>query len=92
MIRAPVKPPEKSPAEASEDRQFRSAPASTGTAAPAQAVAVAVPAAVVAVPPPRPVTPQLQDAQSRVDGCDVPIADTDATSDEDLPAAEGGVA
>lgn len=27
-----------------------------------------------------------------IDGCDCPIEDTDATQDEDLPAADGGVA
>ena len=36
------------------------------------------------------VTPDPEDDESDVDGCDVPIKD--ATSDEDLPASEGGVA
>lgn len=27
-----------------------------------------------------------------IDGCDCPIEDNDATPDEDLPAADGGVA
>jgi len=26
-----------------------------------------------------------------LDGCDVPVDDDDATSDEDLPPAEGGI-
>ncbi len=37
----------------------------------------------------KPVTPDTEDDES-VDGCDVPIEH--ATADEDLPAAEGGVA
>ena len=38
----------------------------------------------------QPVTPEPEDDESDLDGCDVAIED--ATSDEDLPAAEGGVA
>lgn len=37
----------------------------------------------------KPVIPDTEDDES-VDGCDVPIEH--ATADEDLPAAEGGVA
>lgn len=36
------------------------------------------------------VTPDPEDNESYIDGCDVSVED--ATSDEDLPAAEGGVA
>ena len=35
--------------------------------------------------------PDPEDELSDVDGCDVEITDEDATPDEDLPAAEGGV-
>jgi hypothetical protein len=91
VIRSTVKPHEKSPEEASEDRQFgaASSPAGAPVAPAATPAAQAQPAAS---PPARAVTQQLHDAQSRVDGCDVPIEDRDATPDEDLPAAQGGVA
>jgi hypothetical protein len=36
------------------------------------------------------VTPDAEDAESDVDGCDVPIGEN--TPDEDLPVSEGGVA
>jgi hypothetical protein len=35
--------------------------------------------------------PDSEDTESDVDGCDVPIADDEATPDEDLPITEGGV-
>lgn len=37
-----------------------------------------------------PVTPDPEDDESAIDGCDVEVEDV--TSDEDLPAAEGGIA
>ena len=37
-------------------------------------------------------TPDPEDDESDIDGCDVPIEDRKATADEDLPATEGGVA
>lgn len=37
------------------------------------------------------VTPDPEDDESNLDGCDVPF-DEGKTSDEDLPATEGGVA
>jgi hypothetical protein len=37
-----------------------------------------------------PVTPDPEDDESEIDGCDVEIKEP--TSDEDLPASEGGVA
>lgn len=36
------------------------------------------------------VTPDPEDDESQIDGCDAPIVD--ATPDEDLPLTEGGVA
>lgn len=36
--------------------------------------------------------PDAADAESHVDGCDVPISDADATPDDELPMTEGGVA
>jgi hypothetical protein len=36
------------------------------------------------------VTPEPEDDESNIDGCDAPIED--AMSDEDLPPSEGGVA
>ncbi|MEK6321254.1 MAG: hypothetical protein AABN33_06170 [Acidobacteriota bacterium] len=38
----------------------------------------------------KPVTPNTEDDENDVDGCEVAIENP--TSDEDLPAAEGGVA
>ncbi len=35
------------------------------------------------------VTPEPEDSESDIDGCDVAVEE--ATSDEDLPATEGGV-
>jgi hypothetical protein len=44
-------------------------------------------------PPPRAASvPSPRDAETNIDGCDVPMSDAEATADEDLPAAEGGVA
>ncbi len=40
----------------------------------------------------QPVTPNPEDDESDLDGCDVEVKVEDATTDEDLPAAEGGVA
>lgn len=96
VIRSTVKPHEKSPEEASEDRQL---PTRRPTVMVAGGVGAAggvvggggapagpgVPApAAVGVPPSSP------DPEGALDGCDVAI--TDITPDEDLPAAEGGVA
>ncbi len=91
VIRSTVKPHEKSPEEASEDRQLapRQKPEGPGddserTAGDAGRVQ------------PGPVAPALSDevpastdAEDEIDGCDVRV--TQATSDENLPAAEGGV-
>jgi hypothetical protein len=33
-----------------------------------------------------------EENEDDIDGCDVPIRDQEATPDEDLPVAEGGVA
>jgi len=35
---------------------------------------------------------KVPDPEDDIDGCDCPIEETDATPDEDLPAAVGGVA
>lgn len=36
--------------------------------------------------------PDLEDTEDDIDGCDCPIEEADATPDENLPAAVGGVA
>lgn len=36
--------------------------------------------------------PDAADAESDIDGCDVPITEADATPDDELPLTEGGVA
>lgn len=85
VIRSTVKPHEKSPEEASEDRQFPTQrTAETMGAGQGGAVAGASPL------PPGKNTLSLTDDESGIDGCDVDIVNV--TSDEDLPAAEGGVA
>lgn len=92
VIRSTVKPHEKSPEEASEDRQLKPSPAPA--VAPAAPAAPSAPATVVvaeAAPPPTPET-NIRDAESNLDGCDVETDNEDLTPDEDLPRAEGGVA
>ena len=84
VIRSTVKPHEKSPEESSEDRQKPPAPA----AAPPTAQAPPAPP-VPPAPPPAQAEPKPDE---EVDGCDVEPAEESATSDEELPAAEGGVA
>jgi len=96
VIRSTVKPHEKSPEEGSEDRQIGKeqlpVPASTSTAnkspsAPVTEPVLARTQASASATAPRPKTVGLPDA---IDGCDVDILNF--TADEDLPAAEGGVA
>jgi hypothetical protein len=84
VIRSTVKPHEKSQEESSEDRQ-------TGAGTPR--VAGAPPTIVHIMPPPASMpTPSVEPedtADSHEDGCDVEV--TDATPDNQLPAAQGGV-
>lgn len=35
--------------------------------------------------------PATEETESEIDGCDCPFEEADATPDEDLPAAVGGV-
>jgi hypothetical protein len=96
VIRATVKPHEKSPEEGSEDRQL---PAPKPADAPehrwvayggveqprwegTRIEAAPIPPGIPPVAPP--------DAESALDGCDVAIAGM--TADDELPVAEGGVA
>ncbi len=84
-IRSTIKPKEKSPEEATQDKQ-------AGTAATLQmrsASAGASPGVALFGGPGGTSLPSPSDGQSGVDGC---IAAMSATPDEDLPAAEGGVA
>jgi hypothetical protein len=96
VIRSTVKPHEKSPEEASEDRQ----PRAESRREPAVPLAVTVSgnglshgraAGEVAGVLPAPVVSTVRDADSDVDACDVPMEDDD-TPDDQLPIAEGGVA
>jgi hypothetical protein len=99
VIRATVKPHEKSPEEASEDRQPK--PAKTARTKPAPPPAPKAPTttsepaeapeqlAGTAAVPHAEQQPALQGAALE-DACDIPI--THVTLDEDLPPAEGGVA
>lgn len=86
VIRSTVKPHEKSQEEASEDRQ----PPRPGVA-DAPAPGPAAPAVVAQVPGPPAPTPPDTHADDDDDGCGVRL-DNDFTDDENLPAAEGGVA
>jgi hypothetical protein len=96
VIRSTVKPNEKSPPEGSEDRQPK-APQFVGligtqpTAPPAAGAAGAVATAPGAPPAAAPAPLPVADPEKEVDACDVDLAAEDATSDEQLPAAEGGV-
>lgn len=103
VIRSTVKPHEKSPEEASEDRQNPKAKtrllvAGVGAgAAPAPAPAAggvegAVPVSEpVQIPEPEvSAAPQTEDNESEVDGCDVDFT-VDVTPDEELPPTTGGV-
>lgn len=88
VIRSTVKPHEKSPEEDSEDRQLRSrAPVQDGAGRPQPAMgggaATAAPAAAGAAADPG-------DAEADIDACDLEIEEV--TRDDELPAAEGGVA
>ena len=85
VIRSTVKPHEKSPEEASEDRQIAAPP--PVLQAPPPQVAPPAPQAPAPPAPPPPSAPH-----DDVDGCDVKPDPANATSDEDLPAAQGGVA
>lgn len=85
VIRSTVKPHEKSPEEASEDRQSPP-PATTVVVNPT----AGTPAGGGAPPPP---PPPNGGGSDDVDGCDaVPAAAADPTGDAQLPAAAGGVA
>lgn len=101
VIRSTVKPREKSPEEASEDRQRRAptrptngtGDGSAGGHLAAAGVAVSPGAARIvagAPPPPAGKVPTPADVESAVDGCDVAVEEP--TADEDLPPSEGGVA
>jgi hypothetical protein len=92
VIRSTVKPHEKSPEESSEDRQAGNQPASapTGSSAPHGAAPPPAPAPVSPTATASGTMPTPPVAPDRIDGCDVDIVD--ATPDEELPAAEGGVA
>lgn len=98
VIRSTVKPHEKSPEEASEDRQpaRRRAPVQEGDGAqPRTGEATSHPSRPAPSSAAAPVSIGDQaDAESDVDGC-AALAGTDGaadTADEDLPAATGGVA
>ena len=95
VIRSTVKPQEKSPPEASEDRRAKKeaeTTATAGAAAPGQVPAAR--GAQTPLPPPQaaaqPALPQAPPDPEDIDACDVEFVDF--TSDEDLPAAQGGVA
>ncbi|HEX9563907.1 MAG TPA: hypothetical protein VF981_08050 [Gemmatimonadaceae bacterium] len=90
VIRSTVKPNEKSPPEASEDRQVR--PAESGRPPPtATDHGHGRRPSEPGVPTVRLTSPDPRDAESARDGCEA-IAGGTATRDEDLPAASGGVA
>jgi hypothetical protein len=85
VIRSTVKPHEKSPEEGSEDRQDRAIAITAGQ--PAADVGVSA-----AATPSTTTIGNAADPDVGVDGCDLNFATVTPTSDEQLPAAEGGVA
>jgi hypothetical protein len=104
VVRSTVKPHEKSPEESSEDKQTTASKAAiakgdvgANTHAVGAGAEVAPGTAAVAPAGPPTVQPVASaippgDAEASVDGCDVVAEPDDHTSDEDLPAATGGVA
>jgi hypothetical protein len=99
VVRSTVKPHEKSPEESSEDRQTGRGRTNVDAARFGATVVVdergdAVPtrAARLEPAPQRPPVIVATDPDAAVDGCDVEADVGTLTSDEDLPAAQGGVA
>ena len=103
VIRSTVKPHEKSPEEASEDRQHPKAQVmhtrerSRGFGGADSDEGDGDPGGTPPPPARRTLTLTPRDETSLIDGCDVDMAGTtsggaDITRDEDLPPAEGGVA
>ncbi|MEO8620904.1 MAG: hypothetical protein ABI625_07555 [bacterium] len=107
VVRSTVKPHEKSGEESSEDRQSSAAQAAVakgdvgatthavgaGSEAPVVAAVPGVAPAGPPLDPPRQSAGPRPDPEADVDGCDVELTAADAhTSDEELPAATGGVA
>jgi hypothetical protein len=98
VIRSTVKPHEKSPEEASEDRQISTTrtaePSGVGSASAAGVSGGGADGATPAGSTPRQETepPSLVDDENSVDGCEIHPLDENVTMDVDLPAAEGGVA
>jgi hypothetical protein len=89
VIRSTVKPHEKSPEEASEDRQVKKGVEPTPRVAAASAASPSTPTAAPAMAAATVSTP-LPQHPDYIDGCDVDFVDI--TPDEELPAAHGGVA
>jgi hypothetical protein len=91
IVRSTVKPHEKSPEESSEDRQ-------TGRDRVVQIDHPVIVAPSAEAPASRPVAPTVvvepeRDPDAEADACDVAAdAGTKLTDDEELPAAQGGVA
>jgi hypothetical protein len=93
VIRSTVKPHEKSPEEGSEDRADKTTPPEVPVA-PVPPVSNATPGPAVrpgASIPDWEKIPGPTDPEDDVDGCDVEVKAETTTSDENLPAAEGGI-
>lgn len=90
VIRSTVKPHEKSGEEASEDRQIKKEIVMEGKTAGLAQPSLAAPVSAPLRPPPPSIPPTPRDAESGLDGCELPI--TSDTPDEALPPAQGGVA
>ena len=91
VIRSTVKPREKSREEGSEDRQPKVAPVVTPPVPPTTPATAAGSATTASPPaPPPPDTGSAED-NDEIDAC-IDMADLPETLDEQLPAAEGGVA
>ncbi len=104
VVRSTVKPHEKSPEESSEDRQSdasKAAIAKGDVGANTHAVGAGADVAASGAAGAPPAAPLVQpvasasassDPEATVDGCDVVAEPDEHTSDEQLPAAMGGVA
>lgn len=89
VIRSTVKPHEKSLEEGSEDRQNPTSPTVEVVAASQESVGGTVHAFAARPPSPRNI-PSPRNEESAIGDC--AVGTDDVTSDEELPAAEGGVA
>jgi len=96
VIRSTVKPHEKSPEESSEDRQSPKDRAKTdagsiGEGAAAIGAGSGAPLLGAVAPSPTPSVLPARTPDDDIDGCDVELVGSGATTDDALPPARGGI-